>query len=84
MIINSICGNIGVRDNVLVLLKTLFASAVMSAAILAVKPYISALPQTITLILLIGIGVIVYFAVAQLIRIKEVSISAIKNLLLRK
>ena len=84
IVINSICGNIGVRDNVLVLLKTLFASAVMSAAILAVKPYISALPQTITLILLIGIGVIVYFAVAQLIRIKEVSISAIKNLLLRK
>lgn len=84
IVINCVCGNIGIRENAMTLLKTLLASAIMTVVILIVKHPLSSLPRVESLILLITIGIVTYFAVAQLLRIEEVSISKIKELFFKK
>lgn len=81
IVLNNICGNIGIADNVITLLKSLFASLVMAFTIIFLKKPLSICPNAVSLILLVLIGIVVYFLVAQILKIKEASFAQIRNLI---
>ena len=83
IVLNKVCGGIHAKATGLTLLKSAGASAVMALAVFLITEF-SPLPATVNLILSVGVGVVLYFALAQLLRLKHASLKPILKRLIRK
>ena len=82
IIINKICGDIGIKNNITVLIKSLVSSAVMVSLIILANRSLNI--QGITYIVVsICLGVVVYFVMCNVLHVEEASISSIKKMLIR-
>ena len=83
IILNKVCGGINAKQTGLTLLKSALSSAVMAAVVFLISKFLP-LPSVISLILSVGAGIAVYFALAQVLKLKHASLKPIIRRLLRK
>ena len=83
IVICRLCGDIGIRNNSINLAKSLFCTAVMVGNILLFKRFFG-LPKIPMLGICVCLGAVVYFALAQLVGIKDASLSTIVKKITQK
>lgn len=83
VLLNRVCGGINAKSTGLTLLKAAVASIVMAVGVLLVMKF-APFSQTVKLVFSVGIGVILYFLLAQVVGLKHVSLQGVFKRLKRK
>lgn len=82
-VLNRICGGINARSTGITLIKSAVASAVMACVVFLIMRF-SPLSTIVDMMLSVGAGVAVYFALAQILKLKHASLKPIIGRLLKK